>query len=355
MWVCCWPSKERGQGRPVVGDAGLQLDRWANFYVITSTAAVTLVGLLFVVITLAAGRASVSDAGKIRVYLTPTVVYLASVLYFAAVLTFPTQSRLSAGVCCCLGGAAGIVYPISMLFGSSGAGRFYEREDLFYYVASPSAAYALIIVGDTSSPFGAAREALDLFDQHGRGQVEWLEALLRAAERDGALACGDERGGEALCVGRVQTTLAEQRGKPRAPFTKNPSGALAKLRCVRRHRDREDRAPGLEIRARENAAPHLQEDRGDLARRRACASLDEGERAFARQCDRRGDELGFAAGKVMVERPPGRAGVLDHLGERRPLEPARGEHRHRALDHAGLRVGGHRALTMTMIMEYGSV
>ena len=89
MWVCCWPSKERGQGRPVVGDAGLQLDRWANFYVITSTAAVTLVGLLFVVITLAAGRASVSDAGKIRVYLTPTVVYLASVLYFAAVLTFP--------------------------------------------------------------------------------------------------------------------------------------------------------------------------------------------------------------------------------------------------------------------------
>ena len=34
---------------------------------------------------------------------------------------------------------------------------------------------------------------LDLVDEHGRGQVEWLEALLRAAEGDGALACGDEK------------------------------------------------------------------------------------------------------------------------------------------------------------------
>ena len=147
MWVCCEPKKGRGQGRPVVGDDGLPLDRWANFYVITSTAAATLVGLLFVVITLAAERAPASQAGKIRLYLTPTVVYLASVLYFAAALAFPTQSRLSTAICCCLGGAAGVVYPLSMLFHSGGASRFYERADVFYYVVSPAAAYALVIVG----------------------------------------------------------------------------------------------------------------------------------------------------------------------------------------------------------------
>ncbi|MGA7926399.1 MAG: hypothetical protein WCA20_10400 [Candidatus Sulfotelmatobacter sp.] len=54
------------------------LERWANFYLLTSAAAATLIGLLFVVITLAAER-RLGDNGRIRLYLTPTVVYFASV------------------------------------------------------------------------------------------------------------------------------------------------------------------------------------------------------------------------------------------------------------------------------------
>jgi hypothetical protein len=51
----------------------LRFEQWADFCVITSTAAVTLVGLLFVVITLAAGRGR-KDTHSIRIYLTPTVI-----------------------------------------------------------------------------------------------------------------------------------------------------------------------------------------------------------------------------------------------------------------------------------------
>ena len=84
-----------------------ELERWANFYLLTSTAAATLIGLLFVIITLGAER-SVEDAtAKIRMYLTPTVIYFASVLFLAALLTFPNHTRLTATLCVCLAGVAG--------------------------------------------------------------------------------------------------------------------------------------------------------------------------------------------------------------------------------------------------------
>jgi hypothetical protein len=120
-----------------VGDDGLPLDRWTNFYLVTSAAAATLVGLLFVVITLAADRVTAKETGKISLYLTPTVVFFASVLFLAAVLTFPTQSRASAAAC----------YALSTLHGSRGDNRFFEPRDVIQYVVLPVAAYGLLIGG----------------------------------------------------------------------------------------------------------------------------------------------------------------------------------------------------------------
>jgi hypothetical protein len=131
-----------------VGDDALPLDRWANFYLVTSAAAATLVGLLFVVITLAAERARAQETSKIGLYLTPTVVFFGSVLCLAAMLTFPTQSPLSAAVCCGLTGTAGIAYALSTLLVSRrGQTRFYERRDVIQYVVLPAAAYGLLIGG----------------------------------------------------------------------------------------------------------------------------------------------------------------------------------------------------------------
>jgi hypothetical protein len=78
-----------------------ELERWANFYLLISTAAATLIGLLFVVITLGAERIVQDGTAKIRMYLTPTVLYFATVLLLAALLTFPNHTRFSASLCIC--------------------------------------------------------------------------------------------------------------------------------------------------------------------------------------------------------------------------------------------------------------
>jgi membrane protein CcdC involved in cytochrome C biogenesis len=122
----------------------LRFEQWANFYVITSAAAATLLGLLFVVITLAAERRR-GDTLAIKIYLTPAVIYFSSVLLISALLTVPNQTRLTAVICICLEGIAGLGYS-GFLAIRRGAG-YYQRSDLFPYVVFPLAAYALIVAG----------------------------------------------------------------------------------------------------------------------------------------------------------------------------------------------------------------
>jgi hypothetical protein len=124
----------------------LWFEQWANFYVITSAAAATLLGLLFVVITLASERGR-KDTGSIRTYLTPTVIYFSSVLGMSALLTVPDQTRLTAVICACLGGISGLGYSGSLAIRRGAGISFYDRSDLFPYVVFPFADYSLMVAG----------------------------------------------------------------------------------------------------------------------------------------------------------------------------------------------------------------
>ena len=124
-----------------------EIERWANFYLLTSAAAATLIGLLFVIITLGAEREVEEGTAKIRIYLTPTVIYFASVLFLAALLTFPNHTRLTAALCICLVGVMGLVYSGTSLIGAGDKKSFEERHDLISYAIVPFVAYGLLVAG----------------------------------------------------------------------------------------------------------------------------------------------------------------------------------------------------------------
>src|SRR5437879_4420152 len=82
---------------------------WANFYVITGSAAAGLMGLTFVVIALAANGRGMTATGM-RAFVTPTIVHFGTVLALAAFLNMPRQNAISLGLGFGAAGVAGLIY-----------------------------------------------------------------------------------------------------------------------------------------------------------------------------------------------------------------------------------------------------
>jgi hypothetical protein len=82
---------------------------WANFYVITGTAAAGLTGLTFVCIALAADTRRVSVVG-LRAFVTPTIVHFCAVLALSAFLSVPHLTAMSLCVGFGVAGIAGVSY-----------------------------------------------------------------------------------------------------------------------------------------------------------------------------------------------------------------------------------------------------
>jgi hypothetical protein len=126
------------------------LERWTSFYMTMSAAAATLIGLLFVVIALAAGGQFMKNPAEgkanIHAYLTPTVVYFASVLGLAALLIFPNHTELTAALCIGIAGVIGLLYSGSTVIGHDKR-RFYRRRDVIPYAGLPFLAYGVLVLG----------------------------------------------------------------------------------------------------------------------------------------------------------------------------------------------------------------
>ena len=120
---------------------------WDNFYLLTGTAAAGLVGLLFVVSTLNAGRDLSSVARGVRIYLSPVVFHLAIVLTLSAVMEIP---RVGAGFVAAAFGAgalAGFVMAVwigSELRRSKTSAAAPHWTDFWFYAFAPAALYAAL-------------------------------------------------------------------------------------------------------------------------------------------------------------------------------------------------------------------
>src|SRR6516164_11566300 len=98
----------------------LPLDTWQNFYVIVGTAAATLTGLMFVVITLIAQlQAQIPippSRSHITVFTTSNVFHFGAVLLAAGILSAPWQALWPAGLLLGLAVLAGVTYMLIVLW-----------------------------------------------------------------------------------------------------------------------------------------------------------------------------------------------------------------------------------------------
>ncbi len=126
------------------------LATWQNFYTIIGSAAATLTGLLFVVITLIAGRRvrASSPSSWIAVFNTQNVVHFGIALLVAAILSAPWQALWNAGLLLGLAGLGGATYVVIALWRARRLPTDYQPvlEDWLWYMVLPLVSHTALVV-----------------------------------------------------------------------------------------------------------------------------------------------------------------------------------------------------------------
>src|SRR5208282_728864 len=88
------------------------LNGWDTFFIMIGTAAATLTGLLFVVITLCVRLSTTRAAQGVHAFVTPTLVHFSGVLFQSLALVVPWPSAWPLGIILGLSGLGGVAYVI---------------------------------------------------------------------------------------------------------------------------------------------------------------------------------------------------------------------------------------------------
>lgn len=140
------------------------LARWANFYLVTGTAAAALTGLQFIVQTLLASDALRPVAGGdpeggIEAFGTPTVVHFTVALVVSAMMCVPWPGYRSLRSTLAVLGAGALVYSAVVLRRARRQRSYVPvAEDWLWHILLPSAAYTAVLVSAVflgDSPAGA--------------------------------------------------------------------------------------------------------------------------------------------------------------------------------------------------------
>jgi len=91
------------------------LDGWSDFFTTTGTAGGTLLGLLFVVVTLGTGLSTARRLDIAHASLTPAMYSFAGVLLQSMVVSVPWKSNWPGGVIFVVMGIGGLIYRINVV------------------------------------------------------------------------------------------------------------------------------------------------------------------------------------------------------------------------------------------------
>jgi hypothetical protein len=134
-----------------------RLHAWREFYTFTGAAAATLMGLMFVVMTLGQPSLATEDGSRaLRAFFTPTVTFFVTIIVVAMLMLIPDTAPNALAALLGAVAVGGVLYMIA-----SGAHRVWRAndlglDDLMWYVALPYVSYASFGVAAVAIWKGAA-------------------------------------------------------------------------------------------------------------------------------------------------------------------------------------------------------
>jgi len=124
------------------------LHGWDNFFVMAGTAAATLIGLLFVAVTVGAGFSKSSIVHGTRGFLTPTLIRFVGVLFLSLAVLAPWPSAWPIGIILGLDGLAGLACQIKVIVARHKVGLvLLDWHGWLPYVGVPAPGSGSLIVG----------------------------------------------------------------------------------------------------------------------------------------------------------------------------------------------------------------
>jgi hypothetical protein len=139
------------------------LHDWHDFYVLVGTASATLVGLMFVAVSIGTAIFNEDRRAAMTAFITPTVTHFAAVLFASLVATMPSHTWYSLGGLLGAGASAGTVYGGRLVAQMIIRRRFkINFEDRLFYALLPLVGYVLALVAAVLFCVPAAAASADL-------------------------------------------------------------------------------------------------------------------------------------------------------------------------------------------------
>ncbi len=122
------------------------LHEWHDFYVLVGTASATLVGLMFVAVSIGTTIFNEDHRAAMTAFITPTVTHFAAVLFICLVATMPSHTWQTLGGLLGAGSLAGAVYSGKLVVQMIIRRRFaIDLEDRLFYALLPLAGHGLAL------------------------------------------------------------------------------------------------------------------------------------------------------------------------------------------------------------------
>src|SRR5215467_13274971 len=123
------------------------LHEWHDFYVLVGTASATLVGLMFVAVSIGTSIFNEDRRAGVTAFITPTVMHFAAVLFACLVATMPNHTWYSLGGLIGAGALACTVFSVRLVVQMILRHRFnVDLSDRLFYAVLPLAGYALALI-----------------------------------------------------------------------------------------------------------------------------------------------------------------------------------------------------------------